>query len=131
MHFTVALVGHIRVTDHDGNVIDDSDVLIEQHLDEVMEELLHLDAQDPSIILDMSSDNEVTFSVLVEASNPLQAVERASGQLRSAIHAAHGSTPDWPGRSDKAWAVTLVSVRSELVTDEELAEVLSAERVTA
>lgn len=119
MHFMVALVGRVQVIDRAGNTVHDCAEIIEQHLDQVMDELQHLDAQDPSIDLDLASDNEVAFSVLVEATNPLAAVDQASSVLRSAIHAAQGSTPDWPGASDKAWSVTLVSVRSEAVQDAE------------
>ncbi|MGH9108466.1 MAG: hypothetical protein ACRDY3_03200 [Acidimicrobiales bacterium] len=115
MHFMVALVGHIQVTDGDGSEVDECASIIEAHLDEVMDELSKLDAQDPSIDLDMAAENEAAFSVLVEAPNPLDAVNHASSQLRAAIHAAQGSTPDWPGPADKAWAMTLVSVRSEPV----------------
>jgi hypothetical protein len=123
MHFKVALTGNVFVVDLDGNPVADDEHVIEAHLDQVMDELLDLDAQDPSIDLDRAASNEVAFSVLVEAVNPLDAVNEASGLLRTAIHAASGATPDWPGPSDKEWAVTLVSVSTELIPvsdDEEL-----------
>ncbi len=59
------------------------------------------------------------FSVLVEAANPLEAAAEASDILRSAIHEAGGETPDWPGVPHEAWSVRLVSVRSDLVSEEE------------
>ena len=87
--------------------------VIEQHLDNVMEHLLSLDAQDPSINL---SGDEVEMSVLVEAANPIKAVEKASTLLRTAIHHAEGGTPDWPDAKDqKAWSVWLVNLRSDAV----------------
>lgn len=114
VRFVVSLVGRITVSDETGaDVTDGRDELIEEHLDQVMDELYNLGAADPSIDL---SDDIVEFAVLVEAANPLGAVSIASGLLRTAIHAAKGATPDWPTSPDHgAWAVSLVSVRSDPV----------------
>lgn len=101
--------------DANGQRIPDEGQVLESHLDAVMEELVHLDAGDPAIDTDLSN-NSVVLSLMVEAPNPLTAVDVASGYLRSAIHAAGGSTPDWPGRHDKAWEVMLVSLRCDLVS---------------
>jgi hypothetical protein len=97
-----------------GEVPSDTDELIERHLDEVMDELVRLDAGDPSIDLDLTQ-SEARLAVLVEAVNPLEATDTASGLIRSAIHAANGSTPDWPGPHDKAWSVQLLSLSTEPV----------------
>lgn len=113
MNFLVALDCLITVNDADEA---EADSIIEAHLDEVMEELGRLSAGDPSIDLDLTC-GQVAFSVLVHAPNPLEAVDQASGLVRSAIHAAGGATPNWPDRMDKAWAVQLVAIRSEPVSD--------------
>ena len=91
---------------------DETAMAIEHHLDNVMEELLKLDALDPTIGL---GDDLVDFSVMTEAINPVDAVNKASGTLRTAIHAAGGGTPDWPKVSDEVWGVWLVSVRTDAV----------------
>jgi hypothetical protein len=114
--FIVTLVGEISVRNSKGKKVAAPAALIESHLDDVMDELDKLDAADPRIDLDLVN-NSVTFSVLVEAANPIGAVDEASGILRTAIHAAHGATPDWPGRHDQAWAVRLLSLRSDPVVE--------------
>lgn len=85
---------------------------IEPHLDAVMAELEHLLAEDPVIEVDVEK-LDVMLQVVVEASNPLDAVVYASGQIRAAIHAVGGSTPDWPLPVDDAWGIRLVGVRSD------------------
>lgn len=115
MDFVVSLTGCIYVIDSAGQRVPDEEQVLESHLDTVMEELTLLDARDPAIDLDLS-DNSVVMSVMVQAPNPVKAVSEASGFLRTAIHAAGGSTPDWPGQYDKAWEVMLVSLRCDLVT---------------
>lgn len=93
--------------------------VVETHLDEVMSELVGLSTEDASIELDLTPDiPEVTFSVVVESSNPLAAAHQASGLIRGAIHGAGGYTPDWPGAHDDAWAVTLTGVSSSRVDHE-------------
>lgn len=111
-----------------GTIVASSDQAVESHLDDFMKELLHLRAEDPSIDVDLST-RAVDLSVLVRAANPLEAVIHASGFIRSAIHAAGGATPDWPGAQADAWAIRLVSVRSDeliLEDDSDEAEVATA-----
>lgn len=118
MHFVVKLHGRVTVKASDGQAIGDADEILEQHLDSVMDELGVLDAQDPAIAIEMAT-GEVQISVLVETSDPVEAVRLASGIIRTAIHAAGGSTPNWPDATDKAWGVVLVSLTAdpvELVT---------------
>lgn len=99
----------------DGMIIADDESDVESHLDEVMTELLRLDAEDCSIDTDLGA-HRVTLAVAVEAGNPLEAVDQASGFIRAAIHAAGGATPDWPSADHGAWAIRLIGVRSgELV----------------
>jgi hypothetical protein len=97
--------------------VDNPAAVIEAHLDEVMDELLHLEAGDPSIDMDLSR-SEVQFAVLVQAANPLDATNEASGLIRSAIHKANGSTPDWPEPHDDVWSVQLLSLRADPVPDD-------------
>jgi hypothetical protein len=116
MNFVVTLAGEVRAT---GDDLPDVDKLIESHLDDVMDELGSLGADDPGIELDLDR-GEVTFSVLVGADNPVGAINQASTLLRTAIHAAKGATPDWPGPQEDCWYVRLLSVRSDLVEAPEL-----------
>ena len=115
LRFVVSFVGRISVVDGGGNVLADIGVqFIEDHLDQVMEELDNIGATDPSIEL---TGDVVEFTIMVGARNPLGAVSQASGLLRTAIHAAEGATPDWPTSPDGGvWAVELVSVRSDAVS---------------
>ena len=114
LRFVVSLGGRVSARHDDGTPMtdDETSVAIEHHLDNVMEELLQLDALDPTIGLDADT---VEFSVMIEAINPVDAVNRASSTLRTAIHAAGGGTPDWPKVSDEVWGVWLVSVRTDAV----------------
>lgn len=114
MDFVVALDCHITAEPEGPEEAFDPDAVIEDHLDAVMQELIELGAEDPSIELDLTT-NSVTFSVLVSARQPIGAAAQASGLVRTAIHAAGGETPDWPNVDSDAWSVTLVSVRSEPV----------------
>lgn len=100
--FSVALRGVITAA---GGKQDD----VEAHLDSVMEELLQLGAEDPSIEAALA-DGSVSILVTVSAINPLQAVTQASGFIRAAIHAAGGSTPDWPDVHHGAWSMQLLGV---------------------
>jgi hypothetical protein len=114
--FSVSLEGTVIVTpEFDGELFDES-ATIEAHLDAVMDELLKLDAEDPSIEASVE-EGSVAFSVVVEAPNPVEAVTTASGFLRTAIHAAGGGTPDWPSPYAERWAVRLVRGGSRELVD--------------
>ena len=114
MNFSVEFQGRIEATTDEGDVIAPLEV-IEHHLDNVMDELISLSASDPIIDADLVG-GAVRFGLVVDVSNPLSAVEQASGTLRTAIHAAGGCTPDWPAvDATHAWGVRLVEVRSAKV----------------
>ena len=72
MRFLVRLSGRIVVRGDDGMVLVDARDEMDRHLDDVMDQLIELDALDPSISL---SDDSVEFSVVVFGSNPLVATE--------------------------------------------------------
>lgn len=82
---------------------------VERRLDDVMEELLHLQSADPSIEATLE-DGSVRISVTVTAADPLQAANEASGLIRAAVHAAGGGTPDWPDAGHRAWSMRLLGV---------------------
>lgn len=95
--------------------------LLEEALDRVMSEFLRLEVADPSIDATLTAGT-VTFTVTVEAANPVEAVNQASMIVRSAIHAAGGGTPDWPGPVVGDWAARLVRVGSSDVGVEQLVD---------
>lgn len=101
--FKVTLEGFVHA-DNENDIVD--------HLDNVMEELVRLRAEDPSVDLDLES-RSVGFQVVVPSSNPVEAVNIASGFIRTAIHAVGGSTPDWPGVHNKAWGIQLVNINAD------------------
>ena len=73
-------------------------------LDQVMTELLALEActdgvADSAIGLDLATMT-AEISVSVEADSPEAAIATAMGSIRTAIHAAGGSTAGWPSVSD-------------------------------
>jgi hypothetical protein len=68
---------------------------LEQMLDRVMEELVKLQATDPSIGGTLP-DGDIEFSLAVEAETLEKAVLGAFGTIRTAIHAAEGATAGWP-----------------------------------
>jgi hypothetical protein len=80
---------------------------IEASMDRVMEELLHLGAEDPAIGGAMQT-GEVEISLNVEAPSPEDAVPMAMTMIRTAIHAAEGSTPGWPRFDDRALKASIV-----------------------
>ena len=113
MHFVITLVGTISVTDEHERVPQNSAELLEAHLDAVMNEFLKINVMDPDIDLDLEN-HRVKFAVLVESDNPDSAIAQASPLVRSAIHGAGGSTPDWPDSNHNAWSVgqTTLSVQA-------------------
>jgi len=84
---------------------------LELHIDSVMEELLRLEAVDPSVDVNFSRAT-IHMHVRVGAANPVDATIAASGLFRSAIHAAGGSTPDWPSPGDQTWSVQLTGLET-------------------
>jgi hypothetical protein len=60
--------------------------------DRVMEELLKLKVDDPSIGGSLTS-GKVRISLTIEASSKREAVRKADTLFRTAIHAAGGATP--------------------------------------
>ncbi len=111
MQYVVTLSGTIAVMGDDGQRLigDEADVLIEHHLDVVMDALEEMDVQDPDIELDLTNCS-IRIAILVEATDPDQAIDLASPQMRKAIDVAGGSTPDWPDSTHGAWAVRRVSL---------------------
>ena len=69
---------------------------LEKLLDVVMEELVRLDVTDPSIGGTLA-DGDIEFSLAVEDEMLEKATASAFGTIRTAIHAAGGGTPGWPG----------------------------------
>jgi hypothetical protein len=63
--------------------------------DRVMEELLKLEVEDPSVGGSLTS-GEVQISLTIEASSKKEAISKTNGLIRTAIHAAGGATPGWP-----------------------------------
>jgi hypothetical protein len=63
--------------------------------DRVMEELLKLGVEDPSVGGSLTS-GEIQISLMIEASSKREAVSEADALIRTAIHAAGGATPGWP-----------------------------------
>jgi hypothetical protein len=118
MNFVVTFEGSITVRESSTEQSVNVGELIESHLDAVMDEFDKVDAQDPEIDLDLGT-RRVKLSVLVSATNPDGAIHSASPQIRSAIHGAGGSTPDWPSTDDQAWSVRQVqmSVRPAHLVD--------------
>lgn len=77
---------------------------ISSDLDRVMVELLALEGctqalTDSAIGLDLA-EMSAEISVSVEAESPEVAIALAMGSIRTAIHAAGGSTAGWPSVSD-------------------------------
>ncbi len=82
-----------------GLVVDDQQMPLdaahlEEHLDEVMSELLKLDVHDPAVSA-AASKGLVEISVQVDAGTVEDAFVVGSSAIRTAIHAAGGSTPHW------------------------------------
>src|SRR5262245_14046365 len=78
----------------EGDVVGPAEGLSD-HLDEVMDQLVELDAIDPAIDAVLGRGFvRVTFTV--EAPAPDIGTKAGLDLLRTAIHAAGGATPDWP-----------------------------------
>jgi hypothetical protein len=87
--------GEVRVTvTFEGYITGGPADTLAEHLDAVMEELVDLGAADPAVGARLDA-NEVEVSVSVEADTLDEAQTTGNSMIRSAIHAAGGSTPDW------------------------------------
>lgn len=69
---------------------------LETCLDAVMEELLRLDVEDPSVG-GVLARGEVTLAFTVEAPSLVASLDQALATTRAALHGAGASTPSWPG----------------------------------
>jgi hypothetical protein len=85
----------------DGAPDDEARAYLEQHFDQVMEELVKLDAchpevHDPSLAADLSRfpKTVVEVEILVDGHGP-EALSTGESVLRSAIHSAGGYTQHW------------------------------------
>lgn len=114
MHFVVSFVGTIAVRDNDGNTPSNIAEVLDAHLTEVMERFIEISAIDPDIELDMTTCG-VRLAILVEAEDPDKAIFTGSPIIRTAIHAAGGSTPNWPDADNKAWSVEEVTLSAQPV----------------
>ena len=75
---------------------------LERALDRVMDELVRLNAADPSISATID-DAQVEIAVVVDADSPDAAVAAGASMVRTALHAAEWHTPTWPAFSP--WSV--------------------------
>jgi tRNA threonylcarbamoyladenosine modification (KEOPS) complex Pcc1 subunit len=73
------------------------------HSERVMEALLKEEAscaiQDSAVSLNLA-DGLITLELVAEGADTSEAVAVAMSAIRAAIHAAGGSTPDWPTHDD-------------------------------
>jgi hypothetical protein len=69
---------------------------LEAPLDHVMDELVRLNAVDPSISVDLDKDVQVKISVGATADSHEDAIAEGLGTIRTALHAAEWHTPGWP-----------------------------------
>ncbi len=67
---------------------------LENHLNDVMTELVELSAVDPSLSVDYEVSS-VDVELVAGGSDILGAAKLALSQVRTAIHAAGGNTQDW------------------------------------
>jgi hypothetical protein len=69
-------------------------------LDRVMEQLVSCEElTDPTLDYDAST-KQVTFELIVEGEDLLDAMQKATSLVRSCLHAAGVGTPNWP-RADE------------------------------
>ncbi len=80
---------------------------LERALDRVMDELVRLNAADPSISATID-EGEVEISVVVDAVSPDAAVAAGASVVRTALHAAEWHTPTWPAFSPRSVGARLV-----------------------
>jgi hypothetical protein len=105
MRFAVSVQGRAEVTDLEPGA--DETALLEQHFEEVMEQLVGLEEGDERITdSDLSArlaTGEVEISVVVEAENTDEAGTIGNSAIRCAVHAAGGHTPGWEEISTATW----------------------------
>lgn len=98
---------------------EDGRTRLEQHLDQVMEALIKLDAcnldvHDPALSADFSAFPKVLVEVeLVVNGHGPDALGIGGSVLRSAIHTAGGCTPDWRGSRPAGTCYEELSVQLE------------------
>jgi hypothetical protein len=80
---------------------------LERALDRVMDELVRLNAVDPSISATID-EGQVEISVVVDADAPDAAVVVGASTVRTALHAAEWHTPTWPAFSPLSVGARLV-----------------------
>ncbi len=79
-----------------------SDDEFDQQTDAVMEELLRLNALDPSVGGSITQ-REIEVEVYVEASSLDEAFRTGASQIRSALHTAGVDTANWPCGEPTYW----------------------------
>ncbi len=78
------------------------DALIEQQADAVMNELLNLEADDPSVGGSLAK-GYLEVEVSVESVTLEEALATGASQIRAALHAAGVGTADWPCDRPTFW----------------------------
>lgn len=99
MKLEITYTGTLVVTpDHDDDVVD-PEVELERVFDATMQELLKLNAVDPSVS-GSAATGEIEISLVEEGRTMAAIVTSADSLIRSALHCAGVSTPGWmgPGR---------------------------------
>ncbi|MFW6087155.1 MAG: hypothetical protein ACODAG_08125 [Myxococcota bacterium] len=106
MSFAVSVAGRLRVVIVSTDPTLDQAAFLEQHLEQVMENLLSAEAQgvirDPDISAKLA-ENRVEISVLVEAETPAEAVNLGTQIIRTAIELAGGYTLQDGPRERPEW----------------------------
>lgn len=108
MNLRVTFNGRLRAV---SGVLDDE---ARQALNDAMAEMHKLGTKDPAIHLD-ASDGSVMITCGVEVDDLDNAVPPASGNIRSALHAAGIGTAHWPGVDDPRWTVEFIETRAEVL----------------
>ncbi|MGH9065236.1 MAG: hypothetical protein ACRD0L_14945 [Acidimicrobiales bacterium] len=96
MRYEVRFRGRVQAITEDGAALEGplDKVVLREHLDRVMEELLGLRAIDPAVSADLGRRG-VEIEVVVDALDGVDAVAIGNGLIRTAVHAAGGFTKGW------------------------------------
>ncbi len=86
---------HIEFDGHLHQTSPDEDLTAFLHA--FMDEFLALDGTDQGVHYDAGT-GKVTFEVVVDGLDALDAVQKATTTVRAALHAAGAMTPGWPER---------------------------------